>query len=89
MQQNPAQHRVEQVNVRQLMEKMQSKKDVFNFLTQECEAYLPKVDSVNMFFLKQITSAKKEVSSARADPVVYQAFGSQGRGGAADRWAHG
>ena len=47
-----AQQRVEQVNVRQLMEKMQSKRDVYNFLSQECEAYLPKMDTINMFFLK-------------------------------------
>lgn len=59
---NPAQQRTEQVNVRMLMEKLQSKKDVYNFLMQECEAYLPKMDTVNMFFLKQITSGKKEVS---------------------------
>ena len=49
------------MNVRLLMEKLQSKKDVYNFLMQECEAYLPKMDTVNMFFLKQITSGKKEV----------------------------
>ena len=47
--------------MRLLMEKLQSKKDVYNFLMQECEAYLPKMDTVNMFFLKQITSGKKEV----------------------------
>ena len=55
---------MEQVNVRQLMEKMKSKKDVFTFLTQECEAYLPKIDTINMYFLKKITSAKKEVSQS-------------------------
>lgn len=51
--------------MRLLMEKLQSKKDVYNFLMQECEAYLPKMDTVNMFFLKQITSGKKEVSQFR------------------------
>ena len=44
------------------MEKMASKRDVYNFLTLECEAYLPKVDTVNIFFLKQITRGAKEVS---------------------------
>ena len=34
------------------MEKMASKRDVYNFLTLECEAYLLKVDTVNIFFLK-------------------------------------
>ena len=54
--------RLEQVNIHQLMEKISSKKDVFNFLTQECEAYLPKLDTVNIFFLKQITRGTKDVS---------------------------
>ena len=48
--------------MKQLMEKLQSKKDVYNFLMHECEAYLPKMDTVNMFFLKQVTSGKKEVT---------------------------
>ena len=43
------------------MEKIASKRDVYNFLTIECEAYLPKVDTVNIFFLKQITRGAKEV----------------------------
>jgi len=43
------------------MEKIPSKRDVYNFLTIECEAYLPKVDTVNIFFLKQITRGAKEV----------------------------
>ena len=32
------------------------------FLTQEGEAYLPKMESVNIFFLKDILRGKKEVS---------------------------
>ena len=43
---------IEQVNINELMEKVSSKLDVYNFLTQECEAYLPKMDTVNIFFLK-------------------------------------
>ena len=50
---------MEQVNIKEVMEKMASKKDVHNFLTQECEAYLPKLDTVNIFFLKQITRGAK------------------------------
>ena len=61
MQQVPPQPRLEQVNVNDIMEKMASKRDVYNFLTIECEAYLPKVDTVNIFFLKQITRGAKEV----------------------------
>ena len=49
------------MNVHEVTEKMQSKKEVYNFLSQECEAYLPKLDSVNIYFLKQIVTGKKEV----------------------------
>lgn len=45
----------------ELMEKVQSKRDVYTFLTQECEAYLPKLDTINIFFLKQITRGTKDV----------------------------
>ena len=48
-------HRLEQVNVHTVMEKVSSKRDVYNLLSQEGEAYLPKMDTVNIYFLKQIT----------------------------------
>ena len=51
--------RLEIVNIKEMMEKVQSKRDVYNFLTQECEAYLPKMDTVNIFFLKQIMQGAK------------------------------
>ena len=57
------------------MEKMSSKRDVYNFLTEECEAYLPKLDTVNIYFLKQITRGDKEVSYAPPDPIVHKATG--------------
>ena len=66
---------------------MSSKKDVYNFLTQECEAYLPKIDTVNIFFLKQITRGAKEVRQLIANHVVHQEVGSQGGLGAPDRGA--
>ena len=44
--------RLEQVNIHELMEKVSSKRDVYIFLNQECNAYLPKMDTVNIFFLK-------------------------------------
>ncbi len=79
------QNRVERVNVNALMEKMQSKKDVFNFLNMECEAYLPKMSTVNTYFLKQITSGKKDVSTLLADSVVYQTICCEDRSGPSDR----
>ena len=71
MQQVPPQPRLEQVNVNDIMEKMASKRDVYNFLTIECEAYLPKVDTVNIFFLKQITRGAKEVRDIKNLTVKY------------------
>ena len=55
--------KLDNVNIREVVEKINSKRDVYNFLTHECEAYLPKMDTVNMFFLKQITRGAKEVST--------------------------
>ena len=60
------------------MEKIASKRDVYNFLTQECEAYLPKLDTVNIFFLKQITRGAKDLSMKLANLVVCQAFSCEG-----------
>ena len=61
MQQIQQPPRLEKVNVNEILEKMASKKDVYNFLSIECEAYLPKLDTINIFFLKQITRGNKEV----------------------------
>ena len=69
MQQLQPAPRLEKVNVREVMEKMASKREVYNFLTVECEAYLPKVDTVNIFFLKQITRGAKDVSRSTVSSV--------------------
>ena len=88
MQPNQPQQNLAQVNIHQLMEKVQSKKDVFNFLSQECEAYLPKMDTVNIFLLKQITRGQKEVSFKHITFLVHQATGSESVSGATDRGPH-
>jgi hypothetical protein len=67
------------------MEKVASKRDVYNFLTQECEAYLPKMDTINIFFLKQVTRGVKEVSMAMTHSVVCEEIRCQGGSGALDR----
>ena len=69
---------MEQVNINEVMEKMASKKDVHNFLTQECEAYLPKLDTVNIFFLKQITRGAKEVNTILTHLAVCKAIRREG-----------
>jgi hypothetical protein len=84
MQEAQPQERLQQVNIHELMEKVSSKKDVYNFLTQECEAYLPKMDTINTYFLKQVTRGAKDVSHAVTDPVVHQEVGREDIGRASD-----
>ncbi len=64
---------------------MASKKDVYNFLSIECEAYLPKLETINIFFLKQITRGTKEVSPPVSHALVHQAVRSQSSRSATDR----
>jgi hypothetical protein len=75
---NQQHQRLEQVNIHELMEKVSSKKDVYNFLAQECEAYLPKMDTINIFFLKQITRGLKEVRLLATNFSVCEAIRCQG-----------
>jgi hypothetical protein len=54
-----------QVNIHEVAEKCQSKKEVYNFLAGPCDAYLPKMDTINVYFLKQILRGEKDVSQVR------------------------
>ena len=49
------------ININQLSAKMKSKKELYNFLLQDCQAYLPPMDSTNVYFLKYIMREAKEV----------------------------
>ena len=49
------------VNENQLSAKVKSKKELYNFLLQDCQAYLPPMDSTNAYILKQIMRGAKEV----------------------------
>ena len=40
--------------------KFNSKREVYMFLTVECTAYLPSVDSVSIYFLKDLVSGTKK-----------------------------
>ena len=71
MQQIQQPPRLEKVNVNEILEKMASKRDVYNFLSIECEAYLPKLETINIFFLKQITRGNKEVTELMSHAVVH------------------
>ena len=50
------------LSINELSSKMKSKKELYNFLLQDCQAYLPPMHSTNVYFLKQIMKAEKEVS---------------------------
>ena len=58
------------------MIKASSKKEIYNFLALECEAYLPKVDTINVHFLKQVVRAQKDVRIVSIHAIVYQAVSS-------------
>ena len=60
------------VNVHELMERFRSKKELYDFLCQDCKAYLPKIDSANVYFYKQMARGTKDVSFPLLRFVVYQ-----------------
>jgi hypothetical protein len=49
------------VSVSQLSSKVKSKKELFNFLVEDCQAYLPPIGSTNVCFFKAIMRGKKDV----------------------------
>jgi hypothetical protein len=59
------------VNVNELSAKMKSKKELYNFLLQDCQAYLPPLTSTNVYFLKQIMKGEKEVIIDRQKLINY------------------
>ena len=54
------------------MECFRSKKELYDFLSQDCKAYLPKIDTTNVYFYKQVARGTKEVSLPLPMAVVYQ-----------------
>jgi hypothetical protein len=49
------------ISVNQLRSKVKSKKELYNFLLQDGQAYLPPLTSTNVYFLKQIINGNKDV----------------------------
>jgi hypothetical protein len=49
------------VNVNELAAKVKSKKELYNFLVQDCQAYLPPLASTNVYYFKAIMRGTKEV----------------------------
>jgi hypothetical protein len=58
-----AANNLKKVNIHQLTEKFKSKNELYNFLTLDCKAYLPKLRSTNVYFYKQIIKGEKKVSA--------------------------
>ena len=58
---DPAQAKVK-TNINQLKERFRSKNELYRFLALECGAFLPKRESTNVYFLKDIMMGKKDVS---------------------------
>ncbi len=46
------QNNLSRVSINELSAKMKSKKELYNFLLQDCAAYLPPMHSTNVYFLK-------------------------------------
>ena len=51
------------VTTSQFAAKFKSKREVFNFLTVEAKAYLCNVDSLTIYFLRDLAAGKKKCKS--------------------------
>jgi hypothetical protein len=51
------------VNIHKVEEKIKSKKELYYFLLQDCSAFLPSIESTNVYFLRAILKGEKEVRS--------------------------
>jgi hypothetical protein len=56
-----------QVGIRDLEKRFRSKKELHDFMLQDCRAYLPRLESTSIFFMKDIICGRKEV---RRPPLV-------------------
>jgi hypothetical protein len=70
----------EKVNIHDLMVRFKSKNELHNFLAQDCKAYLPKLDSTNVYFLKDLFHGTKEVFPFEVDClIVFEEIGGESR----------
>jgi hypothetical protein len=53
---------LQQISVFELMNKFRSKREIYNFIAMDGQAYLPRYDSTNIYFLKQIMQGRKQVN---------------------------
>ena len=50
----------QQVTALAFASKYKSKREVYNFLTVECRAYLPSYDTLTIYFLKDLVNGTKK-----------------------------
>jgi hypothetical protein len=62
MNQNTGQPQLATVNINELQQKCQTKKELHQFLSLNCKAFLPSIKSTNVYFYKDIMRGAKEVS---------------------------
>ena len=51
------------ITTQQFSAKFRSKKEVYYFLTYECNAYLPSYKTISIYFLKDLIRGKKKCKS--------------------------
>ncbi len=51
------------VGIQDLEKRFRSKREMHDFLVQDCKAFLPKLPSTSIFFMKAIIKAEKDVSA--------------------------
>ena len=49
------------MSISQIEAKLKSKKELYQFLVQDCSAYLPPIQSTNVYFFKAIMRGTKDV----------------------------
>jgi hypothetical protein len=85
---NPNPSQTTRVNVNLLSAKCQTKRELYMFLTQDGQAYLPKLDSTNVYFFRQIISGHKDVKYLlllSIEFLVYQKKRHEGLSSPSDR----
>jgi hypothetical protein len=52
----------------------QIEKELYNFMVQDCQAFLPPLASTNVYFLRQVMRGEKEVCSSIDDSSFLKAY---------------
>jgi hypothetical protein len=51
----------QKIFVQAFQAKFSNKKEVFRFLSQDCKVYLPHVDSISIWFMRDIVQGKRNL----------------------------